>query len=602
MTVQLTGDPRKAARIILPPRNIRDDGEKFSRSITFDGSTLNEDTLTVPVVFATSTPVMRRDAKGPYREVLSMRGLRIQDGEDYPLQLDHDTSSRSTVGRVHSVKIEGDKALAQARFSAADDLKPIRQRVADGTLPHLSAGYIVHRWAESVDAKGVRTKTAVDWSLIEVSLTPIPADPNSRIQRSTEEMEDDIIELTPAQRRTEIRVIGRAAGMKAEEIDDMIDRDLDPVAARAEAFEHMQTRQAPRIRVVASHDDPAAITTRASDALAFRMGGVAELPAASREFANMSMLDMARDSLTRAGVSVRGLSTDEVLQRASHGTSDFPLVVSNAANKTLMGAYQAAESPLKTVARQRTLPNFKESTSIRLGGMGRLEELSEHGEIKATSRGETGEKISLATYARRFDLTRKLMIDDDTGAFGDIVAALGQAAAQTEADLLVSLLLDNPAMADGVAVFHANHGNLSTGAALAEASLSVARLALRQRKDLDGKTLISATPKYLVVGPEIETAAEKLLSAIQATKTDDVNPFAGKVSLLVEPRIADDQWYVFADPARLAGLQYAYLSGAQGPQIQRQEMWDTLGVSFRVFEDFGGGWVDYRAAQKNPGV
>ncbi|TIS46184.1 prohead protease/major capsid protein fusion protein [Mesorhizobium sp.] len=602
MTIQLTGDPRKAGRIVSS-RKTRDGGDTFRRSLAFDGSALNEQTLTVPVVFATSTPVKRHDAKGPYQEVLSMRGLRIQEGADYPLQLDHDTSSRSTVGRIHSVNIEGDKAVAQARFSAADDLKPIRQRVADGTLPHLSAGYVVHRWVESVDAKGVRTKTAVDWSLVEVSITPVPADPNSRIQRSNEEMdEDEVIELTPAQHRAEIRTIGRAAGMKAEDIDAMVDEDLTADEAKARAFEHMQTRRSPTIRVVTSHEDPAAIQTRAADALAFRMGGVAELPAASREFAAMSLLDLARDCLTRSGVSVRGLSVDEVFQRAAHGTSDFPLVVSNAANKTLLGAYQAAESPLKTIARQRQLPNFKESTSIRLGGMGRLEKLSEHGEITATSRAESGEKLSLATYARRFDLTRKLMIDDDTGAFGDIVAALGQAAAQTEADLLVSQLLSNPVMSDGVAVFHANHGNLSTGAALAETSLSDARLAMRQRKDLDGKTLISAAPKYLLVGPELETTAEKLLSAIQATRTDDVNPFAGKLSLLVEPRIDDDQWYVFADPARLAGLQYAYLSGAQGPQIQRQEMWDSLGVSFRVFEDFGAGWTDFRAAQKNPGA
>ena len=35
-----------------------------------------------------------------------------------------------------------------------------------------------------------------------------------------------------------------------------------------------------------------------------------------------------------------------------------------------------AESPLKTLCRQRTLPNFKESTAIRLGEIGRLEEIA----------------------------------------------------------------------------------------------------------------------------------------------------------------------------------------------------------------------------------
>lgn len=605
MTVLFTADPRKASRTIDNRKIVPDAIDVFHRATTFDGSTLDDTAMTVSAVIATSAPVQRRDTKGPYLEVLSMRGLRMDDHADLPLQLDHKTASRETVGRAHGLKIDGDKVTAQLRFSVAEDVAPTRQRVADGTLKHLSIGYRVNRWIETVDPKtGVRTKTAADWEIQEVSIVPVPADRNATIQRSEDPMpaENEVEELTPVQRRAEIRAIGRAAGMKPEEIDDMIDRDIDPVAARAEAFDAMQERQrsAPRIRMVANNDDPAAIVTRAADALAYRMGGVDKLPEPSREFVNMSFLDMARDSLTRAGVSIRGLSTDEVLQRAAHGTSDFPLVVSNAANKTLLSAYQAAESPLKTVARQRSLPNFKESTSIRLGGMGRLEQLSEHGEIVATSRAESGEKLSLATYARRFDLTRKLMIDDDTSAFGDIVAALGQAAAQTEADLLVSQLVSNPVMSDGKAVFHADHSNLSTGAALADTSLSDARKAMRQRVDLDGKTLISATPKFLLVGPELETTAEKLLTAIQATTTDDVQPI--KLTLLVEPRIDDESWYVFADPARLAGMQYAYLSGASGPQIQRQEMWDSLGVSFRVFEDFGAGWVDYRAAQKNPGA
>lgn len=603
MTVHLTANPRKAARIIDHRKLVT--GDALTRAASFDGSALDDGALTVSAIIATPTPVTRRDAKGAFLEILDPYGLDFEAADDFPLLLDHVTAARETIGRATRIAVEDTAVKAVLRFTAADDALPIRQRVKDGTLKHLSVGYHVLAWREGTDAQGRRTKTAIRWRLREVTLTPIPADPNSRIQRSNTNMESETIEeLTPAQRRAEIRAICRAAGMNAEQADDMIDRDLDPVAARAEAFEHVQgrQRQTPRIRVGVSHDDPAAIMTRAADALAFRMGGVSTLPDASREFANMSLLDIARDSLARAGVSVRGLSTDEVLQRASHGTADFPLVVSNAANKTLLSAYQAAECPLKMLARQRTLPNFKESTSIRLGGMGRLEKLSEHGEITATSRGESGEKLSLATYARRFDLTRKLMIDDDAGAFGDIVAALGQAAAQTEADLLIAILLDNPQMSDGKAVFHADHANLSTGAALDETSLSAARLAMRQRKDLDGKTLINAAPKFLLVGPELETKAEKLLTAINATTTDDANVFAGKLALAVEPRIPDDQWYVFADPTRLPGMQYAYLSGAQGPQIQRQELWDTLGVSFRVFEDFGAGWVDHRAAQKNPGV
>lgn len=137
---------------------------------------------------------------------------------------------------------------------------------------------------------------------------------------------------------------------------------------------------------------------------------------------------------------------------------------------------------------------------------------------------------------------------------------------------------------------------------LSEDSLSDARLALRQQTGTDGKTRIQVTPRYLVVGPELDTAAEKLLATIYAATAATANPFTGKLELLVEPRIADKSWYVFADPAILPVLEYAYLSSAQGPQMASRDGWDVLGQEFRGVLDFGCGATDFRGAYRNPGV
>ncbi|MGV8987125.1 MAG: hypothetical protein ACOH2H_12680 [Cypionkella sp.] len=89
------------------------------------------------------------------------------------------------------------------------------------------------------------------------------------------------------------------------------------------------------------------------------------------------------------------------------------------------------------------------------------------------------------------------------------------------------------------------------------------------------------------------------MAAIYAAQVADVNPFTRKLQLLVEPRLGDFvDWFLFADPARLPCLAHAYLSGAQGVQIQRQEAWNTLGLSFRAFLNFGAAWQDWRGAQK----
>ncbi len=235
--------------------------------------------------------------------------------------------------------------------------------------------------------------------------------------------------------------------------------------------------------------------------------------------------------------------------------------------------------------------------------MGRLEEIAESGEITHTSRAENGESVSLKTYARGITVSRNLLINDDLNLLGDMTAAFGQAAAQTEADLMVGLLTSNPNLSDGTPVFDVSRGNMAAlGGNLSSANLDEARKAMRGYKGLDGKTLISVTPKYLVVGPVLETQAEILLASIYAATTADVNPWASKISLIVEPRLAGDDWYVFTDPARLAGMVYGYLASAQGVQIQRAEAWDTLGLKYRAFLDFGVGWTDWRGAYFNAGT
>ena len=581
--------------------------EFLTRRAAFTPDTFNADAMTVEAVISTFASRTMRDARGPFTERLDPAGLDLSGLVGSPVLDGHrQGSARDVIGMIAAYRIEGDNLLATIQLSRAADAASIITRIQEGTLKGVSIGYRVSRWAESVDPiSKARVRTAAAWAISEVSAVPIPADPgaNFRSGNMPEELIDNPAASTAAENRAAIRTIARSAGMTTEQADDMVDRDLTITEARAEAFEAMQTRgrQTPRIRIVGSQEDPANVTRRQTDALVIRMAG--GTPADDvRPYMGMTLLDMARDALTRSGVSVRGLSADEVFTRAIT-ESDHPLVVSNAMGKVAMAAYQAAQSPLKTLGRQRTLNNFKASTSIRLGELGRLEPLSESGEFTHTSRAENGESITLSTYGRALNVTRKLVIDDDLGLLGDMTAAFGEAAAATEADIMVGLLTSNPNLSDGVAVFASGRGNLAaSGTAISVTSVDLARKAMRGVTGLDGKTLVNVQPRYLLVGPEIETEAEAFLASINATTTADVNPFSGKLTLMVEPRLTGDDWFIFADPGRLPCLQYGYLSSAQGVQIQRAEAWDTLGLKFRAWLDFGAGWLDWRGAYKNPGA
>lgn len=581
--------------------------DRFTRSGDMTPSTWNESALTVEAFASTFADVRRRDGRGPFIERLDPAGLDIASAEGVPLLNGHRAGvAGDVVGIVTAPRIEGGKLLVTLRLSQAEDAAPVVQRVREGTLSKFSIGYRVDQWRETVE-QGLRVKTAVRWRILELSAVPIPADAGATVrQKGLSMTAEELAALLGTLSRTMTLpddFATRAADMSLAEVLALAESEGEAILPEPKP----KKRTAPVIRTATpQNDDPATVVRRQTDALLARATG-GELPAEARDFAHMSFMDLARDALTRSGVSVRGMSADEVLQRAAHGTSDFPLVVSNVAGKIALDAYKAAESPLKKLSRKRTLSNFKESTSIRLGGMGRLEPLTEQGEFTATSRAENGEKMRLGTFGRRFDVSRQLIIDDDLGLLNDIVSALGEASAQTEADLLVDLLTNPGNLSDGTAVFDVSRKNLHQVALdgdspIAWDGLSDMRADMRRVTDLDGKTIVGATPKFLLVGPELEGDAERLMASnLRPIAPGDVNPV--KLEVLVEPRLGEAKtFWLFADPASRPTLAHAYLAGAEGVQIQRQEAWNTLGLSFRAFLDFGAAWLDWRGASKSTGV
>lgn len=128
---------------------------------------------------------------------------------------------------------------------------------------------------------------------------------------------------------------------------------------------------------------------------------------------------------------------------------------------------------------------------------------------------------------------------------------------------------------------------------------------MRQQTGLDGTDPINVTPKYLVVPSALETSSEQVLTAIQATKVSDVNPHAGKLELVVDPRldaVSTAAWYLAADPYVFDTIEYAYLDGSSGPTVEAHRLFNKLGWEFRVLLFFGVGVIDWRGLYKNPGA
>ena len=584
-------------------------------------SSADRDARTVEVIWSTGAPVRRRDMAGQYTERLNLAPeavdlSRLQGAS--VLDAHRQSAVRDVLGSVQSAAVDGQRGTALIRFSARPEVEPLWQDVLSGILRHVSVGYSVEDWAETTE-NGARVMTAVRWTPHEISLVPTPADPGARIRMETNMPETINTSAPPgantrAAINTEIRSIARIAGLDQSWIDDQIDAAADADSARRAAFETLASRSAPTIRTEQvrvemgdSQDDPSLRARQMGEALYARINPRHELSEPARRYAFATPVDMAKELLTLRGETTMALSPASLVTRALHTTSDFPIILGDTVGRVLRDAYQAAPSGIRRLGRQTTARDFRSVNKIMLGEAPLLEKLNEHGEIKAGTMAEAREAYKIETWARKIGITRQVLVNDDIGAFSDLARRMGQGAAETEARILVTLLEANsgngPTLTDTKALFHADHGNRAgSGAMISDTTLSAARLALRTQKGVEGRT-IRVTPKHLLVPPALETVAEKWLATIAPATAADVNPFSGSLSLVVEPRLSSaTRWYVTADPGEIDGLEFAYLSGNEGPQVESRSGWDVDGVEIRVILDFGAGFIDHRGWFMNAGT
>ncbi len=601
------------------------------RAATLTPATVNESERTVDVIAATAAGVPRRDARGAFIERLDIASVDPQALIGAPVLNSHRRGDLADIlGVVVAAWREGDKLMARLKIES----DALWARIKAGVVRNVSVGYEVTRFTESRDPQtGARVLTAAQWTPREVSFVPVPADAaattrgssmprrNTALRQAAEALqraaeaedaetaapasEDAATEETPNE-EADITALREATDAALAAEREAVSPETQ--AARAAELEAIRTRtptvRPAHTRDTRANDDPHVRAERMGEALFARVNPAHQLSEPARGFAHMSTVDLARMSLRQAGMSTTGLSPDALITRAL-STSDFPLALGNFTNRELRAGYEAAPSALRTAARQTTARDFRAKQKIMVETAARLEKVNELGEFKHGGMVEAAESYKIDTFGKIVSISRQTLVNDDLGWTADLARGLGREAASFEARFLVELLESGsgfgPDMSDGDPLFDASHGNLGAGAAFGEAPLAAARLAMRKQKTLSGDVL-GIGPKWLITPPDLETAAEKLLTAIQATKTDDANPWAF-LSLLVEPRFSSaTRFYLAADPAQVEGLEYAYLAGAPGPQTETKTGFEVDGVSVKVRLDFGAGFVDWRGWHMNPGA
>lgn len=547
----------------------------LTRELRLDaGATSTADAL-IPCTIATTTPVMRSGTA----EILDC----TPDGVDLsraplPLISGHD-ATRLAIGLVENLQASGDRVTGQVRFGTSPEAQQIRADVVAGIHRSLSVGY-AHLSAIDTPAGMVYR-----WQPHEVSIVSVPADSNAGFFRSNPESPNMSKLPTPT---LSAEITELCARHKMPELASSLNREGATIEqANRTILSELATRDAAsggNLNVRTERQTQPNERQMLIETLVARLGGKPN----GEIIRSTDCTGLAIRALELCGQTVNHRDGRDAILSRSMGTSDFPVLLGNAAGRVLLQSFDESPAVLKQVARLNNLPNFKARTVIRLpGGAPSLNKVNESGEFEHGGIDEASNGWSLSTYGRIVSLSRQALVNDDLSAFSGLLTEFGRAAARRESDELVSMLSGTP-LVDGTALFHADRSSLLTPV-LTSGGLSDAVTALRLQKEVGGG-FINQEPAYLVVPAVLENVARQLVAAFTPAVTTSVQPYA--VKIIVEPRldaISATAWYLVS--ANQSALEYGYLDGAQGPQTFQEEGFSVDGLQIKCRLDFGTGWV-----------
>jgi len=573
-----------------------------------------------------------------------------------------------------SARLEKGQGVATVRLSKRAAVDPIWQDVRDGILRNVSVGYRVHRYEQTEGDGKIPVRHAIDWEPFEISSVPIGADAGAQVRaedrakvvtnacvivraatpreeqramgdenreqgqqdaegdgQTTATAEKKDVEIGAAGERVRVEGILSACsvpGVPSTMARELITAGTGLVEAQGKVLDVLRERggdgTGPRpgpsgVRVVSEPLDH--IRRGITGAFLHRIDPEKfPLDDNARNYRGRSLLRCAELVLEARGFRTGGLSGMDIARDAlnmragAHTTSDFPNILEDVANKTLRAAYAAAPQTFAPITRRVSVADFKNVNRNQLGEFPALAKVNEHGEFTSGTIGEGKETYRVGTYGRIFGITRQAIVNDDLNAFARLVQQAAQSARNLESDLVWYQILKNANMGDGNALFSSDHANISGSAgAIDVTTLGVGRAKLRKQTGLDGVTFLNLSARYLIVPPDIENVADQYVTVVTPAQGSQVNPFAGRLTVIAEPRLAGGVtidgdtaagsatvWYMAASlDQNIDILELALLEGQDGPVVETMPGWRIDGVEWKCRHDVGAKAIDHRGLFRN---
>jgi len=642
--------------------------EMFHRTFAIETKAIKEDERRVSVSFSSEQPysryfgveILQHDANSIDFNRLNEIGVSLfNHNRDYIL------------GKLENIKLDEatKKAYCDIIFDDDDEAEKIYRKVSSGTLKGVSVGYFVDCWEEVAAGKKSSNGRfegpayiATKWTPFEVSIVSVPADDAVGVNRNlennimlnnkerTKKMDPEQLKkmlaeaLEKQQTAEQVKIVEdlnaqiknledaavksdeevKAAELKGEQkafekaelcrkfelkLEDFKEKSIaDVKEAVLKKFEETKIALpgSQNVQIIAEEGDK--FRTAAVDGLLIRAGHKIEKPAeGANEFRSIGLQDLARECLSREGENgIFRMSPDELFRRALTPSSAFMSIVDNVVSKS-MSDYATASTTYQLWTGKGTNKDFKEARHYRMSEAGKLELVPEGSEVKFDKLKDEKVTKSVATYAKKFGLTREAFINDDLNVISKMPVKYTRAAYQTINALVYKILTANAAIYDGVNLFDAStHKNLaSSGTAITTAALATARAAMKKQKDLGAKVALNLTPQFIIVSPDKELEAAQLLKSSSdpsGTNAGVANIYQNLMQIIVDAELTGNAWYLATNAMDCDTIEVTNLSGYETPQLTSRIATDFLGIEYQILMDAGVTALDFRGLYKNAGA
>lgn len=292
---------------------------------------------------------------------------------------------------------------------------------------------------------------------------------------------------------------------------------------------------------------------------------------------------------------------------AAFSTSTVSGILSNVANKFLELGFESNDdaAAIMKICKERSLNDLKQNSMYRLFTGSKLPKVPGGGPLQYDELVEGSQTIQADTHGKLIGITRKMILNDDLGAFVAIPEKIGIDAYEQFAD-------DGVYMIENATIFSGGNGNVDTTSQIPSvAGYNAMRLKFAAfTESPTSAKLIGAKPKMVVVPAALFTAAQQMFAsqnvivgnsnkdATATTYVPNGNPFTGNYAVVEITRLSvATTWFGLANPAMIPAFNVGFLNGRKSPVVEEVAVApEFLGRAWRIVWDYGFAEGDYQGA------